>query len=68
MFRILGREGANARMLGNLFKVVVLAVFLFGSELLGGDPCSSMTLGGFQHRVSYWMKGKKPHIRPSEGW
>ena len=30
--RILSREGADNRVLGNFFKAVVLAVLLFGTE------------------------------------
>ena len=50
--RILSREWANLRVSGMLFKVVVQAVLLFGSETWVMTPCMERALGSFQHRVA----------------
>ena len=39
MSRILGREGANVRVSGTLFKAVDQAVILFGSKTWVMNPC-----------------------------
>ena len=42
--RILGQEGADARMSGIFFKVVVQEVFLFGLEMWAATPPIGRTL------------------------
>ena len=48
---ILGRDGAKTRVSGMLFKEVVQAVLLFGSEMWVMTPHTGGAIGGFQHRV-----------------
>ena len=45
--RILGREGANLRVSGILFKSTVQAVMSFGSETWVMTPCIEQALGRF---------------------
>ena len=47
-------------MSGTLFKAVVQAVLLFGSETWVLSPCMGRTLGGFQHWVVRLLTGKQP--------
>ena len=58
MSRILEREGENERMSGTLFKAMVQAVLLSGSETWVLTPCMGRTLGGFHHRVACRMTEK----------
>ena len=55
---ILGREGAKSRVSGMLFKAVVQAVLLFGSEMWVKTPRMGGAIGGFQHRVAIWITGR----------
>ena len=48
MTRILSREGAEPRVSGFLFKAMVQAVLVFGSETWVVTPCMGRVLGGFQ--------------------
>ena len=50
--RILGREGANARVSGTFFKSVVPVVLLFGSETWVLNSHIVRTLEGFHHKVA----------------
>ena len=64
--RILEREGENVRVSGNLFKDLIQAVLLFGSEMWVPTPCTGQPMGGFQHRVDLRIMGKKTW-RPQDG-
>ena len=57
---ILGRYGVKPRVLVITFKVVVQAVFIFGSETWVMIPHMGCTLGRFQHMVVRWIAGGQP--------
>ena len=48
---ILGRKGANSRVLRMFFKEVVQALLIFGEDTWVMTPRMGRNLGGFQHRV-----------------
>ena len=48
---ILGREGSDARTLGDFYIAVIQETFLFGLEMWAMTPRMAQTLGGFHHRV-----------------
>ena len=50
--RVLRKEGANARTLGQIYLVVVQAVLIYGSETWVLTPSMKRVFGGFQHRVA----------------
>ena len=50
------------------YKVVLQAVFLFGSEALAVTPHIGRKLGGFHHRVALQLMSKKPHIQTDSIW
>ena len=54
--RFLGREGVDARTLGQVYLVVVQSVFLYGSETWVINPRIRRLLGRFNHRVACRMK------------
>ena len=56
--KILGREGANPRVSGMLFKVMVQAVLIFGSKPWVTTPCTGRALGGFKQRVDIQITGR----------
>ena len=58
--RILIREGADKRVLGNFFKAVVQAVLLFGAETWVLAPRIERALGGFMHGAACSITGKQP--------
>ena len=57
--RILYREGADARVLGNFFNVVVQAVLLFGEETWVLTPSTERALESFQHRAVRRITGRQ---------
>ena len=63
MMRILGREGSDPRLSRFLFKAVVQAVLLFGSETWFLNPRMERSLGIFQHRVARRITGRQPRRR-----
>ena len=50
--RILIWEGVNVQMSGKIFKSVVQAVILLGSETWVATLCINRMLGTFHHRVA----------------
>ena len=52
MSRILIREGLHPKVLGHLFKAVVQAVLLFGSEIRVLTPRMDQALSSFQKMVA----------------
>ena len=52
MPRILGREGADARVPGYIFDTVVQVVLLFGYEMSVLTPRMGRTLVVFQYRMA----------------
>ena len=68
MLMILGQEGADLRMLGKIFKAVMQAALIFGSEMWVVTPRVSRKLGGFQHRLARHMTRKQPWCMPELIW
>ena len=68
MTRILSREGAEPRVSGFFFKVVVQAVFLFGSETWVFTPRMGRDLGGFQDQVEILLTGRILRRKPDRKW
>ena len=52
MYRILSREEADPKVLGQFFKAVVQAVLLFRAETLVPTHRTDQDLSSFQHRVA----------------
>ena len=61
MASILGWEGTFPRVLGVLFKAVVQAVLLFGSETWVLTPRMGRALRSFHHRVTRRITGRPPN-------
>ena len=57
--RILGREGATARISGAFFKAVVQQVLLFGAETWVVTPRMERALSGFLHRATRRITGRQ---------
>ena len=66
--RILFREGADARVLGNFFKAVVQAVLLFRAETWVITPRMERALDSFQHGAAQCLTGRKPRRRKNGRW
>ena len=58
--RILRREGADKRVLGNLFKAVVQAVILFGAETWMLTPRIERAMEIFMHGAPHRITGNQP--------
>ena len=50
-------------MSGFLFKAVVQAVLLFGSDIWVVTPCMVRVLGGFQDQVERRLMGRPPQLK-----
>ena len=57
--RILGREGATARISGAFFKSVVQQVLLFGAETWVVTPRMERALSGFLHGAARRLTGRQ---------
>ena len=68
MFRILGKEGTNARTPGTFFKSVAQATLLFGSETWVATPCIGRTLEGFHNWDARKLTRTKPHRQTNGIW
>ena len=66
--RILGREGANPRMSGIFFKVVVQALLIFESDTWVMTPLMGRSLQGVQHRVAKYITGRQPWRIQDRSW
>ena len=66
--RILVQDGANPRVLGIFFNVVVQTVLIFGSETWVLTPCMIQSLGSFQHGVASQITGRKLKRWEEGGW
>ena len=58
--RILSREGADKRVLGIFFKLVVQQVLLFGAEMWVMTPRIERALDSFMHGSARRIKGRQP--------
>ena len=68
MLRILGMEGENVRVSVTLFKSVVQAVLLLGSETWMLNSHMDRTLGGFQRREYHRLIGKQMLRLQDRSW
>ena len=66
--RILGREVENPRVLGILFKAVVQALLLFGSETWVMTPRMGRAMGRVQHRLAIWITDSQPQRLMVGSW
>ena len=66
--RVLGREGADARMLGMFYVAVVQAVLLYRLEMWVMYPRIGKTLVGFHHWMARRLIGRKPKRRLDGTW
>ena len=57
--RIMSQEGADPKVLGNFYKAVAQAVFLFGAETWVLTPRIERALGSFQHRFARRISGNQ---------
>ena len=57
---ILSREGADPKVLGNFYKAVAQAVFLFSAETWVLIPRMERALDSFQHRVARRITRRQP--------
>ena len=58
--RILARQGADARISGNLYKAVVQSILLYGSETWVLTAPMVKVLEGFHHKVLRQITGRQP--------
>ena len=65
---ILGREGAEPRTYGNLYKVVVQANLLFGADTWVVSPIIGRNIGGFHHRVARRLTVMRPRQGTPGRW
>ena len=56
----MSREGADKRVSGNFFKVVVQAVLLFGVETWVLNPQTERALDSFMHGAARRITGNQP--------
>jgi len=68
MSRILGREGADAKISGTFYVAVVKQVLLTGSETWVVTPRILKALEGFHHRAARRISRKMPRRRPDGSW
>ena len=65
---ILGRYGEDVWTMETLYKVLVQAVIIFGSETWILTPHMGQTLVGFQHKVAQQLMGKQTRRLPDGVW
>ena len=65
--KILIREGADPKVLGNFYKTVAQSVLLFGAETRFLNPRMEQALDSFQNRVARRITGKQPRQRWKDG-
>ena len=68
LLRILSQEGADKRLLGNFFKMVVQAVLLFGAETWLLTPRIERALENFLQRALVRITGRQPHRGGGGQW
>ena len=66
--RVLGREGKDARTLGQIYMVVIQLVMLYRSETWMTTPHIGRVLGGFHHKVARKMMGRQPWKGRNSVW
>ena len=66
--RILSREGADLKVLGNFYKYVLQAVLLFGVETWVLTHRIERDLDSLHHRVARCLTGSQPRRRGDGSW
>ena len=66
--RILGREGATARISGAFLKGVVKQVLLFGAETWVVTPRMERALSGFLHGAARRLTGRQARRGRNSAW
>ena len=66
--KILSREGADARISGNIYLAVVQLVLLYGSETWVLTLRTKRVLGRLHHRLARRLKGRQPWKGRDRGW
>ena len=66
--RILGREGATARISGTFFKSVVQQVLLFGAKTWVVSPRMERALSGFLHGAARRLTGRQARRGRNGTW
>ena len=64
LHRILSREGADKRVLGDFFTALVQRVLMFGAETWVVTPRMERVLNSFLHGASRRITGRQPR----RGW
>ena len=59
-YRILGREGADARIYGTFYKAVLQATLLFGSYIWVTTTRIGRAFGGFHHGMARCLLEMNP--------
>ena len=65
--RILRREGADPKVLGNFYKAVAQLVLTFGAETWVLAPIMERDPESFQNRVARRITGKQPRRQQTDG-
>ena len=65
---MLGREGADPKVLRAFYTAVTQAVLLFGEETWVLTPCMEKALDSFQSRVERKITGRQPRQRKDGRW
>jgi hypothetical protein len=66
--RILSKEGANPKAMASVYKAVVQAVLLFGSETWVLTLGMEKKLQSFHHRCARYITGQHIRQNPDESW
>ena len=66
--RVLGREGADPKVLSFFYTSVTHVVLLFGVETWVLTPCMEKDLDSFQFRVARKITGRQPRQKKDRSW
>ena len=66
--RVLSREGVDDRTSDQIYLAVVQEVLLYASDTWAIIPRSGRVLGGFHHRVTRRLTGRKPQRGRDRVW
>ena len=64
----MGRERADARVLGLFYKLLVQAVLISGLDKWVVNPCIVRALGGFNNRLYHLLIGNQPQRQADGIW
>ena len=68
ILRIMGRVGAKAQVLEDLFQAVIKAFIIFWFETWVMIPHTGKIMGGLQHRVDRQLMRKKLRQLQDKSW